>query len=114
MIQNEVTALLSEIDKIASTTDFNGTKLLNGSKDQVHFQIGINASDALAVDLQKSDTITLGLGGTSGVRTITSNRVVKTDYNSANLAKTDIKINGENMLSANYTVDLSSASNAVH
>ena len=111
MIQNEVTALLSEIDKIASTTDFNGTKLLNGSKDQVHFQIGINASDALAVDLQKSD-ITLGLGGTSGVRTITSNRVAKTDYNSANLAKTDIKINGENMLSANYTVDLSSASNA--
>ena len=111
MIQNEITALLSEIDKIASTTDFNGIKLLNGSKDQVHFQIGINASDALAVDLEKSDTITLGLGGTSGVRTITTNRVAKTNYTSA-LAKTDIKINGENMLSADYSTNLSAASDA--
>ena len=71
----------------------NGIKLLNGSKEQVHFQIGINASDALAVDLDKADSITLGLGGTSGVRTITSNRMVKTDYSAATIAKTDIKIN---------------------
>ena len=114
MIQNEVSALLSEIDKIATTTDFNGTKLLDGSKDQVHFQIGINATDALAVELEKSDSITLGLGGTSGVRTLTSNRLVKSglDYSSNNLAKEDIKINGENALSANYTTDLSSSSAA--
>ena len=108
MIQNEVSALLSEIDKIATTTDFNGTKLLDGSKDQVHFQIGINASDALAVDLEKSDSITLGLGGTSGVRLITSNRVVKTDYSGGSaLAAADIKLNGENMLSENLDDDLS-------
>ena len=112
MIQNEVSALLSEIDKIATTTDFNGTKLLNGSKDQVHFQIGINASDALAVDLEKSDSITLGLGGTSGVRLITSNRVVKTDYSGGSaLAAADIKLNGENMLSEALDDDLSGATN---
>ena len=109
MIQNEVSALLSEIDKIASTTDFNGIKLLDGSKDEVNFQIGINAEDSLAVDLQKSDSITLGLGGTSGVRTITTNRVAKTNYTSA-LAKEDIKINGENMLSADFSTNLSAAS----
>ena len=112
MIQNEVSALLSEIDKIATTTDFNGTKLLDGSKDQVHFQIGINASDALAVDLEKSDSITLGLGGTSGVRLITSNRVVKTDYSGGSaLAAADIKLNGENMLSEALDDDLSGATN---
>ena len=113
MIQNEVSALLSEIDKIASTTDFNGIKLLDGSKDEVNFQIGIHAEDSLAVDLQKADSITLGLGGTSGVRTITTNRVAKTDYSGGSaLAKEDIKINGENMLSANFSTDLSSASDA--
>ena len=114
MIQNEVSALLSEIDKIATTTNFNGTKLLDGSKDQVHFQIGINATDALAVDLEKSDSITLGLGGTSGVRTLTSSRLVKSglDYSSGALAKEDIKINGENALSANYSTNLSSSSAA--
>ena len=111
MIQNEVSALLSEIDKIASTTDFNGIKLLDGSKDEVNFQIGINAEDSLAVDLQKSDSITLGLGGTSGVRTITTNRVAKTNYTSA-LAKEDIKINGENMLSADFSTNLSAVSDA--
>ena len=42
MIQNEVKALLAEIDKISSTTDFNGVKLLDGSKAKVQFQIGIN------------------------------------------------------------------------
>ena len=110
MIQNEVTALIAEIDKIAATTDFNGIKLLDGSKEQVHFQIGINASDALAVDLDKADSITLGLGGTSGVRTITSNRMVKTNYSTGTIAKTDIKINGENFLTDDYTVNLSTSS----
>jgi flagellin len=113
MIQNEVSALLSEIDKIATTTNFNGTKLLDGSKDQVHFQIGINATDALAVDLEKSDSITLGLGGTSGVRTLTSSRLVKSGLDfSGTLAKEDIKINGENALSADYSTNLSSSSAA--
>jgi len=111
MIQNEVKALTAEIDKIAATTDFNGIKLLDGSKEQVHFQIGINASDALAVDLEKADSITLGLGGTSGVRTITSNRVAKTNY-STTIAKTDIKINGENFLSAKFSTNLSGVSDA--
>ena len=46
--------------KISSTTDFNGIKLLDGSKDQVNFQIGIHAEDSLAVDLQKSDSMLSG------------------------------------------------------
>ena len=35
MIQQEVTALTKEIDKIASTTHFNGVNLLDGSKSEV-------------------------------------------------------------------------------
>ena len=64
MIQSEVTALTAEIDKIAGTTNFNGVNLLNGNRNSVNFQIGINASDALEVALQKSDSTSLGLVGT--------------------------------------------------
>jgi len=108
MIQNEVTQLVTKIDSIAASTDFNGIQLLDGSESTVSFQIGTHASDELKVSLNKADATSLGLGGTAGVKMITTNRMVKTNYNAANLAKTDIKINGENMLSADYTVDLSS------
>ena len=114
MIQNEVTQLITKIDSISASTDFNGIQLLDGSEATVSFQIGTQASDELKVTLNKADANSLGLGGTNGVRTITTNRLVKSglDYNSNNLAKTDIKINGENFLTDDYSTNLSSASNA--
>ena len=38
MIQAEVDALTSEIDKISSGTNFNGVKLLDGSNDKINFK----------------------------------------------------------------------------
>jgi flagellin len=113
MIQNEVSQLVTKIDSIAASTDFNGIQLLDGSEATVSFQIGTQASDELKVTLNKADATTLGLGGSSGVRTITTNRLVKAglDY-SGTLAKADIKINGENMLSADYSTNLSSSAAA--
>ena len=92
MIQNEVDQLITKIDSIASSTDFNGVQLLDGSEATVSFQIGTSAADELVVNLDKADSTTLGLGGSKGVRTITTNRVAKTNYTST-LAKEDIKIN---------------------
>ena len=66
-IQKEVDALINELDSIASKTNFNGVKLLDGSRDSVTFQTGIDASDALNVALEKSDTTALGLKGGSFV-----------------------------------------------
>ena len=43
-------SLLEEIDSIASKTNFNGVKLLDGSKESLIFQTGINAEDSLKVD----------------------------------------------------------------
>ncbi len=40
-IQDEVTALTTEIDRIANDTEFNGQKLLDGSSTTLTFQIGI-------------------------------------------------------------------------
>ena len=109
-IQAEVSQLTSEIDNIATTTHFNDIKLLNGDNSAVTFQIGINEENALNVGLEKSDSASLGLTGSTGVGVLTSGRMLKTDYSSANLAASDVKINGFDALAAAFTTDLSGAS----
>ena len=112
-IQKEVDALISELDSIAAKTNFNGVKLLDGSRNSVTFQTGIDSSDALNVALEKSDTNALGLKGGAFVNTFTSGRVTTTNYSAAgaSLATGAIKINGENMLAGttalatNFTTD---------
>jgi flagellin len=49
-LQNEVTALVAEIDRVATQTSFNGTKLLNGGFNGAVFQIGANAGDSITID----------------------------------------------------------------
>ena len=107
MIQNEVNQLTKKIDSIAKTTDFNGVQLLDGSNQQVSFQVGTHKVDNLTIDLQASDATTLGLGGTIGVKTLTSGRVPATDHSSAAIATSDIKINGEDAFASNYAEDSS-------
>jgi len=109
MIQSEVDALTSEIDKIAGSSNFNGVKLLDGTVDKLNFQIGINDTDSLAVNLQKSDSLALGLKGSTGVSTFSSERVPATDFSSNTIAASDIKINGQNAFAAVFNGNLSSA-----
>ncbi|WP_045737006.1 flagellin [Xanthomonas sp. MUS 060] len=45
----EVTQLTSEIDRVANQTDFNGTKLLNGSFTGALFQVGANAGQTIGI-----------------------------------------------------------------
>ena len=114
MIQSEVTALLDEIDSIASKTNFNGVKLLDGSKESLTFQTGINAEDSLKVDLQNSDSKALGLKFSSGVTEFTSERVTKTNYaaTDASVAVGDVKLNGANMFASAFSTNLSSDGDA--
>ena len=49
-LQNEVSALVAEIDRVATQTAFNGTKLLNGGFNGAVFQIGANAGDSITID----------------------------------------------------------------
>jgi flagellin len=45
----EVTQLTSELDRIASTTAFNGTKLIDGSFTAQQFQVGANVGETITV-----------------------------------------------------------------
>lgn len=46
-LQDEVNQLVSELDRIATTTNFNGQKLLDGSFGSATFQVGANANETI-------------------------------------------------------------------
>jgi len=48
-MQSEVSQLVSEIDRVAKTTEFNGKKLLDGSFSGAMFQVGANAGDNITL-----------------------------------------------------------------
>jgi flagellin len=57
----EVTQLRQEIDRVAKTTSFNGTKLIDGSFANATFQVGANAGEGISIDsIVNSDSASLG------------------------------------------------------
>ena len=60
-IQAEVDELLAEIDRISSTTQFNGKTLLMGSISGLVLQVGANEGHTLELSIAGLDTIGLGL-----------------------------------------------------
>lgn len=64
-IQQEFTALMSEIDRIAEVTEFNGTSLLDGTATALDFQVGIHntANDRITVAVDDMHAAILGTGG---------------------------------------------------
>jgi flagellin len=49
------------IDRISSTTKFNGKNLLDGSFTGQTFQIGSNSADTVSLDIAGTDSSTLGI-----------------------------------------------------
>lgn len=66
-IQDEFTSLSSEVDRIASVTEFNGTQLADGSTASLDVQVGINntANDRIAITTGDLRAVTLGVDAAS-------------------------------------------------
>lgn len=74
-LQNEINALTSEIDRIASTTQFNTQNLLNGSFTSKNLQVGalsgqkititIGTMDAAALSIENLDISSFGKAGSA-------------------------------------------------
>ena len=95
-LNDELGALLEEFNRIATQTEFNGTKLLDGSFQETDLQVGVNKGEtisftigdarssslgALAVvsgaqgalaDFASNDDFSIGAGDTAGTVAITS------------------------------------------
>ena len=59
-IQAEVGQLLSELDRVSTTTEFNGQKLLDGSFGSATFQVGANANQTITATTGNFRTSTYG------------------------------------------------------
>ncbi|RYZ62747.1 MAG: hypothetical protein EOP09_18510 [Proteobacteria bacterium] len=62
-----------EVDRIATSTEFNGRKLLNGEGQSLDIQVGLNnnpAQDRFSYDTSKTNTSSQGLG-VSDISTMT-------------------------------------------
>ncbi len=69
-IQAEVGQLLSELDRIASTTEFNGQKLLDGSFGSATFQVGANANQTITATTGNFRTANYGVNLNESTATV--------------------------------------------
>jgi flagellin len=80
-IQKEIGQLKSELTRIADTTQFNGTKLLDGTFTGKTFQVGANAGETIAVGIANGASASaLGVSGVD-VSTVASDAITGTTVN---------------------------------
>lgn len=90
-IQEEVTALNDELNRIAETTSFGGKKLLNGNFGSTSFQIGGSSGEAVQIGLKSMRTDDINMGGFSYVANGMANDswAVKSNQNDMTMSFTD-------------------------
>ncbi len=59
-LNSEVSNILSELDRLANTVQFNSRKLLDGSFQNAQFQIGANANQTVSFSIASVQTSNLG------------------------------------------------------
>lgn len=86
MLQTEVEQLVSEVDRISQTAEFNGMTLLSGrfAEDGIKLQVGANADQNFTVKLADMSAAALGLKGVG--QDGTEQSISLADPDSANMA----------------------------
>jgi flagellin len=91
-LNDEVTQLVEEINRVANTTSFNGTNLLDGSFGEKSIQVGAKAGDneTIKVSMVNVQTNALGVGSESSYTATVSGAAVS----GGGLVEGDLTING--------------------
>jgi len=90
--QLEVTQLKQEIDSIASRTNFNSIKLLDGTASKLTLQTGVNAGDTMTMKIDSASTKDIGVGARPSLTATGSSGTAAAV--ATNLAAGDLVING--------------------
>jgi flagellin len=64
-MQKEVSALQSELTRIADTTSFGGQKLLDGDFGSKNFQVGSNANETIAITMTSTAAEAIGISASA-------------------------------------------------
>lgn len=59
-LQSEASSLIAELQRVATTTEFNGQAIINGTFIGAQFQVGANANQVITVDVGNAQTNALG------------------------------------------------------
>ena len=59
-LQSEVTQLVAELDRVASSTQFNGIRILDGSFSSASFQVGANANQTIEFGITSVKSSSIG------------------------------------------------------
>src|SRR5487761_2761125 len=98
-IQQQASSLVAEIQRTATTTQFNGLNLLDGSYSNQSFQVGTTAGQTIAVSIGSSTTDKLGSSTTSSLTAIN---------NGTAMGSGDLVINGVTVGSSLASTDTAS------
>jgi flagellin len=85
-LNSEVNQLVSELDRIANTTSFNGLKLLDGSFTAQTFQVGADARQTINVNVGAATSDRLGINKTETSNTTTGITNATTSTTAINIA----------------------------
>jgi flagellin len=69
-LQTEVSQLTSELNRVASTTQFNGQNLLDGTMGTANFQVGANANQLISMTGANFTTSTYGNNSAESLGTV--------------------------------------------
>lgn len=108
-LNNEFSEIVAEIDRIATSTEFNGIQLLDGSSTTADFQVGIDAGDTISVNLQDTTATTLGLTGldvTSAANASAAITGIETAINAVNSARGELGASQNRLQSAFTTTQV--------
>ncbi|MDQ1093264.1 flagellin [Xanthomonas sacchari] len=93
-LNSEVKQLASEIDRVSSQTNFNGTKLLDGSFSGALFQVGADAGQTIGINsIVNASAASLGKAGFAATQT-TTNAVVSSGSATASGSISGMVVNG--------------------
>jgi flagellin len=111
-MQQEVAQLISEIDRVATQTNFNGVKLLDGSFTAQTFQVGANVGETISVS-SIADTTAAGLKLSDGLASRTSSAIGATALNAGDLTVNGIDIGAVDADAAAIAAAISATTNTV-
>jgi flagellin len=89
-LNDEVTQLVEEINRVATTTSFNGTNLLDGTFGSKNIQVGAQSGESIKVSMVNVKADSLGVGSNSSYLAEVEGAEVTGD----GLAQDDLTING--------------------
>lgn len=94
-LQKEMKALTSELNRIASTTQFNTMNLLDGSFTGKNLQVGALSGQKIKISIGSMNATTLGLAGADGKMTIAVSTFAAAGNAMTKIQKAISKVSGQ-------------------